>query len=258
MDLSVIRIVLVDPRIPENIGMAARAMKNCGLSRLVLVRGADPRQPAACRVAMDALSVLEAAETFTDLDSAVARSRMVVGTTRRAGQDRRPLLFPAEWIRDVLPRAAGGEISILFGTEKDGLARDAVDRCDVLLTLGGHPDFPSFNVAQAVLLVAYELFRAAPEPAEDRRLDLATAADREAFFRHLETVMLRVGFLREDFPGRILSTFRRLLGRTGLEEREIRILRGFLSQIEWALGAGNRAGSEGAGAGSPGGRPDEP
>ncbi|HEV8337740.1 MAG TPA: RNA methyltransferase [Candidatus Polarisedimenticolia bacterium] len=257
MDLSVIRIVLVDPRIPENIGMAARAMKNCGLSRLVLVRGADPGQPAACRVAMDALSILEAAETFADLDAAVARSRMVVGTTRRAGQDRRPLLSPAEWIRDVLPRAAGGEISILFGTEKDGLTRDAVDRCDVLLTLGGHPEFPSFNVAQAVLLVAYELFRTAPEPAEERRLDLASAADREALFRHLETVMLRVGFLRANH-GRILSTFRRLLGRTGLEEREIRILRGFLSQIEWALGAGNRAGSEGAGAGSPGGRPDEP
>ena len=108
MDLSVIRIVLVDPRIPENIGMAARAMKNCGLSRLALVRGADPRQPAACRAAMDALSILETTETFADLDSAVAGSRMVVGTTRRGGQDRQPLLTPPEWIRDVLPRAAGG------------------------------------------------------------------------------------------------------------------------------------------------------
>jgi tRNA/rRNA methyltransferase len=258
MDLSVIRIVLVDPRIPENIGMAARAMKNCGLSRLALVRGADPRQPAACRPAMDALSILETAERFEDLHSAVARSRMVVGTTRRGGQDRQPLLSPREWVRDVLPRAAGEEISILFGTEKDGLTRQAVDRCDVLITLGGHPDFPSFNLAQAVLLVAYELFRTAPEPPDDRKLDLATAADREAFYRHLQAVMLRIGFLHENNPGRILSTFRRLLGRTGLEERELRILRGFLSQIEWALGAGNRAGREGADAGSPGGRPEEP
>jgi len=236
LDLSLIRIVLVEPRVPENIGMAARAMKNCGLSRLALVGAVDHLTPSACRPAMEALPILEAAEVFSDLPSAVARSRMVVGTTRRAGQDRRPLHSPAEWIRDVLPRAGGQEVSILFGTEKDGLTREAVDRCDVLVRIPAHPDFVSFNLAQAVLLIGYELFRAAPDSRrEPEKIDLATAESRESLFQHLDTVLLRIGFLREDNPGRILSTLRRLFGRTSLEEREVAVLRGILSQVEWAL-----------------------
>lgn len=236
LDLSLIRIVLVEPRVPENIGMAARAMKNCGLSRLALVGAVDHLAPSACRPAMEALPILEAAEVFSDLPSAVARSRMVVGTTRRGGQDRRPLHSPAEWIRDLLPRALGQEVSILFGTEKDGLTREAVDLCDVLVTIPAHPDFLSFNLAQAVLLIGYELFRAAPDPRRGQeKLDLSTAESRESLFRHLDAVLTRVGFLREDNPGRILATLRRLFGRTSLEEREVRVLRGILSQVEWAL-----------------------
>lgn len=233
---SAIRIVLVDPRTPENIGMAARAMKNCGLSRLVLVRPVDFRSASAYRPAMDAFPVLEAAEVFPDLPSAIAASGMVVGTTRRGGQDRRPLLTLADLAREVLPRAGGREVSILFGPETDGLSREAVDRCDVLVRIPGHPEFPSFNLAQAVLLVAYELFRALPVcwDGGDRR-DLATAESRESFYLHLERTLLRIGFLHEDNPGRILSTLRRLFGRAELEAREVRILRGILSQVEWAL-----------------------
>jgi len=236
LDLSSIRIVLVEPRIPENIGMAARAMKNCGLSRLVLVSPADHLGASAGRPAMEAFPILEAAAVFPNLPSAVTHSRMVAGTTRRVGQDRQPILTPADWIRDFLPRAGGEEVSILFGTEKDGLTKEALDLCDVLLNLPAHPVFPSFNLAQAVLLVGYELFRAAPEfRREGKKLHLATVPDREALFRHLEEILLRIGFLREEKPGRVLSTLRRLFGRTSLEEREVRILRGILSQMEWAL-----------------------
>ena len=236
LDLSRIRIVLVEPKVPENIGMAARAMKNCGLSRLVLVRPSDHRSPAAVRPAMEAYPLVESAQVHADLDSALMDSGMVAGTTRRTGQDRHPLLTPAEWIRDFLPRAEGREVSILFGTEKDGLSRAAVDRCDALIGIPAHPGYPSFNLAQAVLLVAYELFRASAvsTPAASR-MELADQKQREEFYRHLEDVLLRIGFLHENNPGRIMGSLRRLFGRTGLEEREIRILRGILSQMEWAL-----------------------
>ena len=236
LDLSRIRVVLVETRTPENIGMAARAMKNCGLTRLVLVRPVEHLSAAACRPAMEAYSLVQSAEVHASLDTAIAASRMVVGTTRRGGQDRDPLLTPEAWIRDVLPRAEGQEISILFGPEKDGLSREAVDRCDVLLTLPAHPAYASFNLAQAVLLVGYELFRASPhDGATGDRLDLATQREREEFFEHLERLLLRIGFLHENNPGRIMSSLRRLFGRTGVEEREIRILRGILSQVDWAL-----------------------
>ena len=236
IDLGHFRVVLVEPRNPENIGAAARAMKNCGLSRLALVRPVDHLSAAALRPAMEARDLVERAEIFDTLESAVASSRMVVGTTRRAGQDRSPLLAPQSWIREVLPRAEGQEVSLLFGSEKDGLERSAIDRCDVLLTIPAHPGFASFNLAQAVLLVGYELFRASSEfPAGGAPLELATLQAREEFFRHLEAVLLRIGFLHENNPGRIMASLRRLFGRGGLEEREVRILRGILSQVEWAL-----------------------
>ena len=241
LDLSRLRIVLLDTRTPENIGMSARAMKNCGLTRLVLVRPVDHLSAAACRPAMEAFSLVQSAEVHQDLGAAIAGSRMVVGTTRRGGQDRHPLLTPEAWIREVLPRAEGQETSILFGPEKDGLCREALDRCDALLTLPAHPDFGSFNLAQAVLLVGYELFRASTrDGALGSRLDLATEREKVEFFEHLEKLLLRIGFLHENNPGRIMSSLRRLFGRTGLEERDIRILRGILSQIEWALRQGPR------------------
>lgn len=235
-DPSTIRIVLVQPQTPENIGMAARAMKNCGLSRLVLVRPVDFRSAAAYRPAMEAFPVLERAEVHADLLPAIADSRLVIGTTRRGGQDRRPLITPSDLVRDVLPRVLGEEISILFGAEKDGLSRDAVDRCDVLVTIPANPDFSSFNLAQAVLLVSYEIFRgSAAWRVETEKPALASSRSREDLYRHLEAVLQRIGFLHENNPGRILSTVRRLFGRAILEEREVRILRGILSQVEWAL-----------------------
>jgi len=241
LDLSRIRIVLVEPRVPENIGMAARAMKNCGVSRLVLVRPVEHLSAAACRPAMEAFPLVQSAEVHPRLDEAIQGSRMIVGATRRGGQDRYPLLTPSEWIREVLPRAEGQEVSILFGAEKDGLSTEATDRCDVLLRLPAHPDFGSFNLAQAVLLVCYELFRASEHyTAAEKPLELATDKEREEFFVHLEGLLLTVGFLHENNPGRIMSSLRRLFGRTGLEGRDIRILRGILSQIEWALKQGPR------------------
>jgi tRNA/rRNA methyltransferase len=236
LDLTRFRIVLVEPRNPENIGTAARAMKNCGLSRLALVRPLDPLGPAALRPAMEARDIVERAEVFDSLEAALQSSRMVVGTTRRGGQDRSPLLTPQSWIREVLPRAEDQEVALLFGGEKDGLTREAVDRCDVLLTIPAHPGFASFNLAQAVLLVGYELFRASSEsPSARAPLDLATLQAREELFRHLEAVLQRIGFLHENNPGRVMASLRRLFGRSSLEGREVRILRGILSQVEWAL-----------------------
>jgi tRNA/rRNA methyltransferase len=235
-DPSSIRIVLVEPRNPENIGAAARAMRNCGLTRLTLVRPVDPASPGARRPAMEAAGILDAAEIFEDLDAALASARLVVGTTRRGGRYRRQLLTPELLAREVLPRAGGQEVAILFGTEKDGLTRREVDRCDHLVTIPAHPALPSFNLAQAVLLVAYEIFRASGEaPAGPAPLRLATSASREGLHGHLERVLLRIGFLHPSNPGRILSALRRVFGRAELEERDVRILRGILSQVEWAL-----------------------
>ena len=147
---------------------------------------------------MEARPILEAAEVYADLEIAVAGSRMVAGTTRRRGQDREPAMPPEGWIRDLLPRAEGMEVSILFGTEKDGLTRKDLDLCDVLLRIPANPEFPSFNLAQAVLLVGYELFRAAPAAArEGEKLALALSSEREDFFRHLESVLWRISFLHE-------------------------------------------------------------
>lgn len=235
-ELSDFQIVLVDPQIPANIGMVARAMRNCGFQRLVTVNGCSPRGREAFRPAVDAARLLEEAKTFSDLREAIADSRLVVGTTRRRGQGRHSLITPEVMVRELLPRARRQEVSILFGPERDGLSRDALDLCDALVNIPSHSDLASFNLAQAVLLVIYPIFRArVTSAAPAGGPDMASVRSREDFFAQLEEVLSRIGFLKENNPGRVLSALRQLLGRTGLEEREVRILRGILSQVQWAV-----------------------
>src|SRR5262249_31106306 len=149
----------------------------------------------------------QSAEIHDSLAAAVAGSGLVVGATRRGGQDRHPLLGPDEWIRDYLPRADGHDVSIVFGCEKDGLSREELDRCDLLLALPANPEYGSYNLAAAVLLVGYELFRSSPSvPQRREKADLTSRQEREDFFAHLEQVLLEVGFLHPNNPGRIMTT----------------------------------------------------
>lgn len=246
-DADHVTFVLVEPQTGGNVGSAARALKNLGFSRLVLVRPAcDPRGPDALRLAVDASDLLDTSAVVSDLETALARSRMVVGATARTGKHRHPHWRLDELAGEMAGTAALGELAVVFGREDRGLTDRELDRCTHLVHLPASRAYPSFNLAQAVLLVAYELRRAtlAPSGANDDGPP-ATQAAREAMYGHLERALSAIGFLKPDPAEVIMRRLRRLLGRARMSPDEVRLVRGIARQTLWAAGrAGLLSGTE--------------
>jgi TrmH family RNA methyltransferase len=241
-----VRFVLVEPRTGGNAGSAARALKNLGFSRLVLVRpGFGPRDRAARMLAVDARDVLDGAQRHDDLDAALEGARSVIGTSARTGRYRRPHhrldLFSGELAR----LAAAGELAVVFGREDRGLTDLELDRCTHLVHFPADDAYPSFNLAQAVLLVAYELRRAHPGSLRAEPLDPpARHEERERMYDHLAQALLAIGFLQLDTTESMMRRLRRLFGRAALTPDEVTILRGVARQTLWAA---RRAGVAGGG-----------
>jgi TrmH family RNA methyltransferase len=231
-----VRFVLVEPQSGGNVGAAARALKNLGYSRLDLVRPrCDPFGAEARALAVDAADVLERAGVHGSLDDALEGALTVVGTSARTGKHRRPHRRLDAFGPELARLAAAGPLAAVFGRERHGLSDAELDRCTHLVHFPSSPDYPSFNLAQSVLLVAYtlrvEAERRAPEPPPDPPADHAT---REAMFAHLEAALAAIGYLHEDTVVPMMRRLRRLLGRAELTATEAAILRGIARQTLWA------------------------
>lgn len=233
--LDAISIVLVEPQSPGNIGMACRAMKNMGLSRLRLVKGCDRFHPESLKFAVAAKDLLEQAVVFPDLASALADCTLTVGTTRRHGKYRQEILSPTE-VAANLKEQAGPECraAIVFGREDSGLTTEELSLCRWHATIPSADDYGSLNLAQAVLVFCYELGKAGSPPGGGRTMPLATSEEMESFFGQLSSCLLKIGFLNEQNPEHIMRSMRRIFFRAELDSREVSILRGAISQIDWA------------------------
>ena len=234
-------VVLVEPSLAENVGAAARAMRNMGFPNLRLV---DPEgegkhlAEAAHRMSAGAGEILERAEVYPTVEQALADLHLTVGCTARCGKGRPPLLDPKGLPAYLKDYRQGTRIGIVFGREDRGLTTQELDCCSLVLTIPTVPEHSSLNLAQAVLIVCYELAqsggfctRLAGGPASQ-----ATSEELEGLFRQARDVLLRIGFLHPENPDRILRVLRRILGRARPNSREVQILRGILRQIAWVEG----------------------
>jgi tRNA/rRNA methyltransferase len=263
--LENVAIVLVEPREPGNIGAAARAMANMGLSRLLLVRPPEFRVDEAFKMALAARPILEAAVVADDLAQALAGFGYVVGTTRRAGSGRRGRVTPRQLAAELPAIAAANDVAILFGREESGLTNEELRYCQCLVTIPSSERFASLNLSQSVLAVAYEIFLAAgasPSGGSNAPSRRAPTADLEGLYGQMERVLLEIGYLDPVNPARMMRVFRLLLGRAGPDAREVKALRGIFRQVAWYAerhGAGPGARREGdgeAGTGWPDRTPD--
>lgn len=232
-------IVLVEPQLGENIGAAARAMANFGLKRLRLV---NPREPWPSKRAYAASSgaehVVEAAELFEDVTSAVADLRFVFATTARSREAPKIVRGPKEAARMLRQREAEGvPTGILFGRERWGLTNEEIALADEILTLPVDPAHASLNIAQAVLITAYEWRLAATGEALPfsgaNELVPADKAELVRLFEHLEDALDAAGFFRppEKKP-HMVQSIRAMLQRAGLSDQEVRTLRGVVAALE--------------------------
>jgi tRNA/rRNA methyltransferase len=239
MNLDSISIILVRPKFHENIGSVARAMKNMGLSRLVVVNGCSPIHPHAYQLASGAEDILERAEEFFTLREAVSEMGCVVGTTSRRGKERSPLLTPKSLTKKLIPISLKNSIGLVFGSEKEGLTNEELSLCHLYVRIPSMESFPSLNLAHAVMVVCYELFRSSLEVPRPP-VQLAQAEQLERMFEHMEKTLIRIGFLDPNHPKRIMRGLRKLLGRSEMDEREVRILQGIWSQMDRYVRLGKR------------------
>ena len=235
--LAQIRVVLVEPSHPGNIGAAARAMKTMGLSRLVLVNPTAFPHPDAVAMASGADDVLAAAEVHSRLEAAIAPCHRVYGLSARLRALEWPMRSPGRCAVEIV-QGEEAPVALLFGRERSGLTNEELARCHALVHIPANPDYSSLNVAQAVQVMAYLLRRMALEegaPVLDSRgtgYPPARAEQLEGFFAHLESVLYRTGFLEPQRPGRMMLRLRRLFLRAEPDEKEVNILRGILSAVE--------------------------
>ncbi|MFT6957116.1 MAG: tRNA (cytidine32/uridine32-2'-O)-methyltransferase [Halieaceae bacterium] len=241
MNLDNIRIVLVNTSHPGNIGGAARAMKNMGLTRLTLVAPKQfPDEQAQWR-AVSAADLLEQAVVVDTVEEAVADCQFVVGTSARNRSIPWPLLDPRRCAERIgAATRVGEQVAILFGREDRGLTNEELQLCNLHLNVPTS-EFSSLNLAMAVQVVCYELrmlLVADDLPDDDSKqwdTPFSTAKNMELYYQHLEETLVDIGFLDPKAPRQLMSRLRRLFGRVRLDELELNILRGVLSASQkWA------------------------
>lgn len=231
-----ISVILVRPQTPGNIGAAARAMQNMGLSRLVLVAPAHFPHAEARMMACHAEPLLQQAEVYPSLAAAVASCHWLVGTSARRREYRNAPLTPRELARRLPAlQAQHPHIGLLFGPEDTGLTTAELDLCNDLVVIPTVPAATSLNLAQAVLVLSYELLHAQEQrPVEPAPL-LAEVDEIEAMYAHLRDAFSVHGFSGAHTIERSLMGIRRICERAGLERRDVRLLRGVARQLAWAL-----------------------
>jgi len=219
-----------------NIAGVVRAMKNMSLSRLRLVRPDEFDPYRITGIAHRTDDVLEAAEHFDSLEEAVADAVYVLGTTARARTAQRNYVRPRQEAPVLLEKAREGTVAILFGREDQGLTNEGLDLCHSVAVIPTNPDYSSLNLAQALLVVAYELFLAAggeeQELPEGKRSERpATAEELEEMYSALQNGLDRISFFRDRPPSRVMRIFRTIFGRTELDLHEARLMRAVGHQI---------------------------
>ncbi|MDB9496379.1 RNA methyltransferase [Spirulina major CS-329] len=240
MGLEQIRIVLVEPAGPLNVGSVARVMKNMGLSRLVLVNPhCDRTSPEAYQMAVHAAEILDQAQIVATLPDAVQGCDRAVAT---AGRDCN-LTIPLEPPRHALPwlRATPGEAALIFGREDRGLTNEELNLAQRAVMIPANPAYPSLNLAQAVAICTYELTQAAIAPSTPTPAIAQPTAPLDhlnGYYTDLETLLLDIGYLMPHTAAARMTKLRRLYNRAMLTPEEVALLRGMIRQTRWALRQG--------------------
>jgi tRNA (cytidine32/uridine32-2'-O)-methyltransferase len=236
MESPDIRIVLVAPSHPGNIGAAARAMKNMALGSLVLVRPREFPHPEASARAAGAEDVLAAARVVDSLGAALEGCGFIAATTSRERDQYFRVADPRAAAPRILAEARRAPAAVVFGAERTGLTNEELEAAHLLLRIPASAAYPSLNLAMAVQLVAYELYRAggtATAAAEPASAPLATAEEMQKLYAHFAQVLEEIDFRdRTETGTHLMSRIRRLLQRAELDHNEANILRGILTAVQ--------------------------
>ena len=242
-DLKNIRVVLVNTAHPGNIGASARAMKNMGLNQLILVQPKDFPSGVAVGRAASATDILESTVVVDSLQEAVADCGLVICASARSRKIPWPMLSPEQTGQKVIKEIGLTKIALVFGREDSGLSNEELQLGHFHVQIPSDEKYSSLNLAAAVLVICYEIRKAASKENTDAQSqdagiwdqEFATGDQVEHFYQHLEQVMIDIKFHDPKNPRQLMQRMRRLFGRVRLDVMELNILRGILTNIELSM-----------------------
>jgi len=231
--LDNVAVVLHRPKLSENIGTAARAAGNMGLGRLIAVAPHEMDKDIIMASATRAgQGLVEDMTVYENLPDALADFHYVVGTTARRGSKRGPFFSPRALARKIAGLSRENKIALLFGPERTGLTNEELRLCQAAVSIPtASKAASSLNLAQAVLIVGYELLLSEKEKGLDRQIRLAPVGEVQAMYSHLKKALLELRFLPEENPDYWIMSFARIFNRSGLTHEDCNLLRGLARQI---------------------------
>lgn len=227
-----LHFILVEPESPGNIGAAARALKTCGFSKLILINPSDHQAVEAKQLAHRSKDILKNAAIYSSFTEAIGNKKLVVGTTMRTRNFKFPVFPPDEIARKILAVALENPVAIVFGRERTGLTNEELLQCHIHSTIPIATQNPALNLAQAVMLYAHTFFMQMNSAQSKYEYDPASQHELEIFYEHLSTSLQKVNFTPRDGMEEFITRFRRLLGRSMAESRDIRLLHKLLQIYE--------------------------
>lgn len=240
MNLDNIRIVLAGPLYGGNVGAVCRAMRNMGLSHLVIAEPRPLNMLEARMMACHAEPLLRQRTTVDTLADAVADCGLVIGTSARRGLYRQHARPPRDWVPTILTASDTGKVALVFGREDKGLSNDELALCTHIIQIPATEEAISINLAQSVMICCHELFLATGiyEPPEEKT-GAAPSVLRERMFAIWREMMLEVGFMEADKANHMMMGLRRILGRGVHTVDDVKIMMGIARQAQWASGRAN-------------------
>ena len=233
VNLDNISIVLLQPRYSENIGAAARAMRNMGIRQLVIVDPQNFDLSKALKLATHfASDIIETSKFYPDLKEALSSFNYVVGTTARLGGQRQVVLTPLTLARNLIPISVKNRIAILFGPEDKGLSNEDIRYCHSLVNIPT-TEFSSLNLAQSVMILCYEIFIAGGEANEEFTPRMASRHELDGMYDQLKDILVRISYINSENPDYWLNHFRRFFTRLQLRAKEVNIIKGLCRQVDW-------------------------
>ena len=228
-----ITIVLHKPRYPENIGAAARAMRNMGLKRLTIVDPLNCDMNRVYKMATHAAArVVEQMMVFDSLSEALAPFNLIVGTTARLGRQRQVIESPAQLARRLIPYTEENQIALLFGPEDRGLSNENLRSCHWLVNIPTD-DFSSLNLAQAVMVICYELLMAERDEPTTFHPRLANRHELDGMYAQVKDILVRINYINPENPDYWMNKIRLYFNRLQLRAKEVSIIRGICRQFYW-------------------------
>lgn len=230
-----VEVILVEPAEGGNVGSCARALKNMGFTSFNMV---DPRyedRPMAHKMAVHAQDVLDSARVLESIEEATQDAHWVVATSvrSRTHPERKPPMGPDEFIERLREMPDGSKAALLFGPERTGLTNTQLGKCQDILTIPTSAEFSSMNLAQAVMLVAWEIRKADLQPlVAPSRDQTVTAGQVDELLAHMRRTLKIIEYLDPQNPDLILDDLRKVLSRSALDKRELSMLRGIFHRMD--------------------------